>query len=78
MRFELVIDSLINDAYRMESVKTWADYKPGQGDTPGTYAPENSQESDDDFFVEESDESDDPNGVPYLTSQAIKENPSLG
>jgi len=66
-----VIDSLINDAYRLETVEAWADYKPGNG------APDNSMESEDDYFIEESEESDDPNAVPYLTKKLVKEDPTL-
>ena len=69
--YNLVIDSLINDSYRLETVEAWADYKPANG------APYNSLESEDDYFIEESEESDDPNAVPYITKKLVKEDPTI-
>ena len=69
--YHLVIDSLINDSYRIETAESWADYKPAQN------CPYNSLESEDDYFIEESEESDDPNAVPYITKAKVTEDPSL-
>ena len=69
--FKLIIDSLINESYRVETVEAWANYKPGNG------CPYNSLESEDDFYIEESEESDDPNAVPHITKKMVNEDPSL-
>ncbi len=44
---------------------------------PDTKAPYNSLEDEEDFFLYESQESDDPNSVPYITQKKIKEDPTL-
>ena len=62
----MTIDSLISDAFRLETVKSWADYKPMIN------CPQNSHESEDEFDLYESTESEDPNGVPHLTKKKME------
>ena len=60
--FSLFIDSLINDAYRLKTVEAWADFKPALA------APENSQESEDDFFIEDSDSEEEEDDLVKIQS----------
>jgi hypothetical protein len=70
-RYKVTIDSLIVGAYSIKAVEEWADYKPD------TKAPYNSMESDENFFLYESQSSEDPNSVPYITAKAVKADPTL-
>ena len=64
--YKLTIDSLINTSYKLETVEAWADY------LPATQAPYNSLESEDEFHIFESDSSEDPNAVPYITKKLVE------
>ena len=55
----------------MQAVEEWAEYMTD------TKVPYNSLEDEEDFFLYESQESDDPNSVPYITQKKIKEDPTL-
>ncbi len=52
-------------------MEAWADYKPAIG------APYNSMESEEDFQIYESDSSEDPNAVPYITKKKVEADPEL-
>ena len=69
--YTLVIDSIIKDVFRQETVEAWANYKPAIG------APYNSMESEEDFNIYESEDSEDPNAVPYITKKKVEQDPSL-
>lgn len=46
--FRLGLDSIMNAEYRLEAVEAWGDYRPAID------APNNSMESEEEFYVEES------------------------
>lgn len=69
--YRLTIDSMIKKFYTIEAVEEMAIERPSQA------APYNSLESDEEFTLAESVSSEDPNSVPYITAQKLREDPKL-
>lgn len=69
--YNLRIDSLITAAYTLDTVNDWANYLPRLD------APYNSMESEEEFPIDDSEESDDKNKIPYIPKAKLEENPEL-
>ena len=64
--YNLRIDSLITAAYNMDSVKEWADYRQE------LMAPYNSMESEEEFPLDDSEESEEANTYPYIPKSKLE------
>ena len=67
--FRLELDSVMNAEYRLEAVEAWGDYRPAID------APNNSMESEEEFYVEESQSSEDENAA--ISHVQLKKDPAL-
>ena len=69
--FTMYIDSLISATFKLENVLAWAD------EPIGSIVPNNSQESEDDFKLFLSEDSDEANVYPYIPKAKLEADPSL-